>query len=243
MKLKTKKPFMVMAILALLPLTLQAKIIKREHGDFTTWTECSDKTNVMFTYLLDSDHGHTKRTDDFRVDVKLPFHCQQTSSEPYRTSKSNGQYHRGHLKSANSGDESVKSMSSTFVMSNIVPQHSISNTQAWNQTEITEECYRDISPITVVGGAIYNNESNDFFIDSHGVKTPESMWKVIVQNDHVIAWNIPNDSTATKSKLSSYIVTVNELEKLTGITIPVPERLKSLKPLKTWPMTRNCNRG
>ncbi|MUJ20485.1 DNA/RNA non-specific endonuclease [Aliivibrio fischeri] len=243
MKFQIKKSLVLITAIALVPWTLQAQVIKRDHGDFFTWTQCNDKTNVMFAYSLGKDDGHVKRTDDFRVDTALPFHCQQKSSEPYRTAKANGQYHRGHLKSANSGDATPESMSSTFVMSNIVPQHSVSNTQAWNQTEVIEECYRDISPLSVVGGAIYTDKSNDYFLKSHGVKTPESMWKVITQNNLVIAWNIPNDATATKSMLSEYIVTVDELEKLTGITIPVPEKLKYTKPYTNWPIPKNCDRG
>ena len=69
----------------------------------------------------------------------------------------------------------------------------------------------------VIGGVIWgNNPDDDYFIHSHGIKTPDAFWKVIVrgsgQDEQVIAWVVPNSSYATKKRLDRYLVSIDELE-------------------------------
>jgi endonuclease G len=80
-------------------------------------------------------------------------------------------------------------------------------------------------------------------VNSHGVKTPDAFWKVIVGNDRVIAWMLPNSSTATRKRLDDYLVSVDEIERTTGETIPVDDSLKHDKPSQSWIIPRGCDEG
>ncbi len=46
--------------------------------------------------------------------------------------------------------------------------------------------------------------------------TDESSWKVIIRNDLAIVWIISNSVDAKKNRLDDYIVTIQELELVTG---------------------------
>jgi len=118
------------------------------------------------------------------------------------------------------------------------------NRGAWLLTEEIIECYRDIDELLVIGGVIWGDDSDDdFFVQSRGVATPEAYWKVIIRNDRVIAWIVPNSSTATRKRLDAYLVSVNELERVTGEVIPVADYLKLDKPASSWLVPRGCNKG
>jgi DNA/RNA endonuclease G (NUC1) len=58
-------------------------------------------------------------------------------------------------------------------MTNILPQATNMNRGAWLLTEEITECYRDIDELLIIGGVLWgNNPNDDFFTESHGVKTP-----------------------------------------------------------------------
>ena len=105
-------------------------------------------------------------------------------------------------------------------MSNIVPQVSSFNRGIWLDAETVAECYRDIAPVQVYGGVVYSDPSNDYFLSSHGIRTPEYLWKALITTDpatgaqKAIAWLIPN--TTGLGPLDSYIVSIAELEQRLG---------------------------
>lgn len=109
------------------------------------------------------------------------------------------------------------------------------NRGAWLLTEEIIECYRDIDELLVLGGVMWgNNPADDYFVQSHRVKTPDAFWKVVIRgNGDTIAWIVPNTKDATMSKLDNYIVTVEEIEKQTGERIPITgdTRTQKLKRL------------
>jgi endonuclease G len=118
-------------------------------------------------------------------------------------------------------------------MINILPQAANMNRGAWLLTEEIIECYRDINELLVLGGVIWgNNPEDDHYVQSHGVKTPDAFWKLIVRGkDRVIAWIVPNSKDATKKRLDQYLVSVEELEQRTGETFPeVPQFRRPEKP-------------
>jgi endonuclease G len=78
---------------------------------------------------------------------------------------------------------------------------------AWLLTEEIVEYYRDIDELLVIGGVIWgNNAKDDYFVVSHGVRTPDYFWKIIIrgigQDERAIAWIMPNSTDATKKHLS-----------------------------------------
>ena len=72
-------------------------------------------------------------------------------------------------------------------------------------------------PLRVVGGVVYSDSANDYFLISHGIPTPEYFWKVILSADKAIAWYIPNRSDL--ASLDSYLVSITELEAKLGATV------------------------
>lgn len=122
------------------------------------------------------------------------------------------------------------------------------NRGAWKRTEEITECYRDIDELLVIGGVIWgNNPSNDYFVDSHGVKTPDAFWKVIIrgegQDERAIAWIIPNSQDAKYKTLDRYLVAINEIEQVTRIKIPISNYAKYEKPETSWLIPKGCHKG
>ncbi|HIG92039.1 MAG TPA: hypothetical protein EYQ77_06440 [Methylococcaceae bacterium] len=64
----------------------------------------------------------------------------------------------------------------------------------------------------------------------------------MIRNDRAIVWIIPNSSDAKRDKLDEFIVTIQELELMTGESIPVVEYLKLEKPEYSWVIPRGCNK-
>ncbi len=100
----------------------------------------------------------------------------------------------------------------------------------------------------VIGGVIWgNNASDDYFVQSHGVKTPDAFWKVIVrgtgQDERAIAWIVPNSQDAKRGNLDSYLVTVDDIERATGESIPVADYAKHDKPSTSWLIPSGCNKS
>ena len=54
---------------------------------------------------------------------------------------------------------------------------------------------------------------------------------------------IPNSAGAKRDRLDEFIVTIQELELVTGEAIPVDEYIKHEKPEYSWMIPRGCNKG
>jgi endonuclease G len=76
------------------------------------------------------------------------------------------------------------------------------------------------------------------------VATPDAFWKVIIrgtgQDERAIAWIVPNSSKATKNQLDRYLVTIADIEKVTGESIPVADYAKTEKPSQSWIIPQGC---
>ena len=99
----------------------------------------------------------------------------QTSTKSYASVRSG--YDRGHLVTSNHMDYNATYIRRANYMTNIVPQVSGFNRGIWLEAETVAECYRDLAPVQVYGGVVYSDPSNDWFLASHGIRTPEFFWK------------------------------------------------------------------
>ena len=217
-------------------------ILKLDYPGFTIWLDCEKRGAVKFQYVAQHDSGNAKRFKRFYLDPKVPAECQQTTAEAYGM-----QYDRGHQVPANHLDVSAEAIKATNAMPNILPQAANMNRGAWMQTEEIIECYRDIDELLVVGGALWGRDSNDYFVHTHGVKTPDAFWKVVIrgtgQDERAIAWIVPNSQDATKDNLDRYLVSVADIEHLTGEKLPVADYVKHEKPASSWIIPRDCKKG
>jgi endonuclease G len=225
------------------PVTTANNLMKLDYEGFTVWLDCEKHGAVKFQYNAQHDNGAFPRVENFTLDPNVPAQCQQFTANAYGRN-----YDRGHLVPANHLDYSATAIKATNNMTNILPQAQNMNRGAWLQTEEIIECYRDISELLVIGGVIWgNNPADDFFIQSHGVKTPDAYWKVIIrgtgQSEQAIAWIVPNTKDAVRKNLDKYLVTVSDIERLTGEKIPVAQYAKDSKPSASWLIPQGCNKG
>lgn len=219
------------------------KLMRLDYEGFTVWLDCEKRGAVKFQYNAQHDNGSLPREEKFALDPNVPAQCQQTTANAYGHN-----YDRGHLVPANHLDYSAAAIKATNNMTNILPQAANMNRGAWLETEELIECYRDISELLVIGGVIWgNNPTDDYFVKSHGVKTPDAYWKVVIrgsgQNEQAIAWIVPNSQEAIRKNVNQYLVTVHDIERITGEKIPVAEYAKDTKPATSWTIPIGCNKG
>lgn len=220
--------------------TRDGGLLRLDYEGFTVWMDCKERAAVKFRYNAQHDTGHEPRAEDFKLDPSIPKDCEQTSAAAYGPG-----YDRGHQVPANHLDASAVAIAQSNYMTNILPQASAMNRGAWLLTEEIVECYRDIDELLVVGGVIWGgNPADDMFVKSHGVKTPDAFWKVVVRgNGNAIAWIVPNSKEATKAKLDSYLVSVADIEKRTGEKLPVTGDARTAKPKSSWVVPIGCDKG
>jgi endonuclease G len=222
------------------PAVASNSLLRLDYEGFSVWLDCKERAPIKFRYNAQRDAGNEPRKENFSFDPAVSRDCQQLSTKAY----GNG-YDRGHQVPANHLDYSAVAIKQSNFMTNILPQASSMNRGAWLLTEEIVECYRDIEELLVLGGVIWgNNSKDDYFIKSHGVRTPDAFWKVVIRGkDNVIAWIVPNSQTATKDQLDRYLVSVAEIEQLTSEKIPVSGDARSQKLNSSWVVPIGCNKN
>lgn len=220
--------------------------LRLDYQGFTLWLDCEARGAVMFHYRAEKDSGHLPRERDFELAPDVPAQCQQRSSRSYREAPES--YDRGHLVPANHLDHLPDGIRQSNFMVNILPQASRMNRGAWLRTEEIVECQRDIEPVEVWGGVLWGrNPHDDWFLESHGLRTPDYFWKLLVTSDgdniRPMAWIVPNRAEAGAEELDRYLVPVMEIERLTGMRFDLPDDVKANQPLKSWPLPEACDKG
>lgn len=225
-------------------------IIDQDYNGFRLIYDCTDRTALHYRYTLQADTGSAARPSTFTFDPTLPAGClQQTSTASYESVHPG--YARGHLVMSNHMDSDSALIRRANYMSNIVPQVSGFNRGIWLEAETVAECYRDLAPVQVYGGVVHGDtasDTNDFYLSSHGIRTPEFLWKALITTDpatgagKAIAWLIPN--TTGLGALDRYIVSIAELEQRLGaasVRISASAALKAMKPQTTWALPSGCS--
>lgn len=225
-------------------------IIDQDYNGFRLIYDCTDRTALHYRYTLQADTGSAARPSTFTFDPTLPAGClQQTSTASYESVHPG--YDRGHLVMSNHMDSDSALIRRANYMSNIVPQVSGFNRGIWLEAETVAECYRDLAPVQVYGGVVHGataSDTNDFYLSSHGIRTPEFLWKALITTDpatgagKAIAWLIPN--TTGLGALDRYIVSIAELEQRLGaasVRISASAALKAMKPQTTWALPSGCS--
>lgn len=233
------------------PVTPDPALVTLDYSGFTLQYDCVRHIALRYEYRLDADTGSAARPSTFKLDPALPAGCaQQTSTGTYASVVTG--WDRGHLVTSNHMDASTALIARANYMTNIVPQAARLNQGIWNDAEDVAECYRDIAPVQVVGGVVLGDPSNDYFLSSHGIPTPEALWKIVLTTDptsgqpRAIAWYLPNQ--ADLGTLDSYLVSLDELVARVGTTAvgasllaPLPADLKANRPATTWPKPAGCS--
>jgi endonuclease G len=188
--------------------------------------------NWVSWHIKSTDLGSTPRQDDFRADNTLPSGWYQVQS----TSYSGSGFDRGHNCPSADRTATVAANSSTFLMTNMIPQAPNNNQQTWNNLEsYTRSLVTAGNEVYVImgsygtGGTGSNGTLNT--VDNGRVTVPNRIWKVIVvlpngSNDlsrvttstRVIAVNTPNINTIN-SDWKQYRTSIDAIESATGYNI------------------------
>ncbi|KAG9409660.1 hypothetical protein AC1031_019922 [Aphanomyces cochlioides] len=223
--------------------------IQVNHDGYTLTYNCKTHTADRWTYTLDAATGNAPRPSSFYFDPDVSSTCQQKSVASYSTSATSTAYDRGHLVASGNMASTAEQRHESHYMTNIAPQVASFNRGIWEHTESIEACYRELNPLTTYGGLVYTDPSNDYFVSTHGIKTPDFWWKVIVTQDAstgedmIISWYIPNQDNL--DALESYLVSVNDIEAqlVDGLgPIPVASSLKSFQATENCALPDGCNR-
>ena len=97
---------------------------------------------------------------------------------------------------ANHMDQNNVTIRESMYITNMMPQTAVLNQQAYLVAEEIFECWRDIVNLnTIVGIIMGNNATNDYFVNSHGTRTPDFYWRIIEKeiDRDVIAWIFVSD--------------------------------------------------
>jgi len=227
------------------PPSFQATQLSLDYGGFRLLYDCNLKSAIRFEYKIGTDTGNFNRPATFNLDPNLSKNCaQQLTTNSYASVVSG--WDRGHLVASNHMDYDAAYLTSANYMTNIVPQLASFNQGLWKETENITECYRDLAPIQVIGGVIYSDTSNDFFISSHGIKSPDYFWKTLITTNsanqiETISWLFPNQNGLTN--LNSFIVSIDELERRVGsdlVGLDLESAIKLQKASKSWELPKNC---
>jgi len=188
--------------------------------------------NWVSWHVGSADLGSTPRQDDFRADNTLPTGWYQVGA----TSYSGSGFDRGHNCPSADRTSTVAANSSTFLMTNMIPQAPYNNQQTWgNLEDYTRSLVTAGNEVYVIMGAYGTGGtgSNGYAttINNGNITVPSNIWKVIVvlpagSNDisrvttstRVIAVNTPNINTIN-SNWRNYRVSVDAIESATGYDI------------------------
>lgn len=185
--------------------------------------------NWVSWHLNSSDIGSASRQDDYRANTALPSGWYQVGSSSY----SGSGFDRGHNCPSGDRTSSTTANSSTFLMTNMIPQAPNNNQQTWEGFEsyirtlvsAGNECYI-IMGAYGTGGTGSNGSATS--VDGGRVTVPSNVWKVVVvlangngdlgritTSTRVIAINTPNTNTVN-SDWKTYRTSVDAIEAATG---------------------------
>ena len=182
--------------------------------------------------------GRLQRSDNFVPDPDLPPGKRAEVSD-YKGSN----YDRGHM--APSGDMrwDMEAMRQSFYLSNVTPQVGPAmNRGIWKQLEENVRTWASQrGELYVYTGPIYASEEPLIVIGPNKVAAPTHFYKVIFDPVRVesIAFIMPNTELRTED-MPDYIVTVSEVEQVTGLNFlgnineVIRAIVKSQKAVELW---------
>ena len=157
--------------------------------------------------------GKEERTNKFLPDPDV------RGAKAYSNDYTKSGYDRGHMAPAADMKWSKQAMAESFYMSNICPQNPNLNRGDWNDLEEkSRQWAKKYGAVYIACGPVYDH-GKPKRIGNNKVAVPDAFYKVILINDsktpQAIGFLFPNK--AGHKPLKKYIVTVDSVEKRTGI--------------------------
>lgn len=185
-----------------------------------------------------------KNRKELNSSFKRPFFIADpkvnTKSADYKNYKNSG-YDRGHLCPAGDMKFSKEAFDDTFYTSNISPQKNDFNGGVWNRLEQkTRYWSQKYDEIFVVTGGVLTDDLET--IGKENVSVPKYFYKILLDETNgaykMIAFLVPHENS--KKPLYEFVVSVDEIEKLTGIdffpALPdaIEKELEKRSDYKSW---------
>jgi len=187
----------------------QGEIVKHTYYTLAYSEDNEQAYWVYYELTPELINGTQSRTNDFRADPSVS--TGSASLEDYEEPV----YDRGHLCPAGDMKLNLTSMSETFFLSNMSPQAASFNRGIWSTLEDqVREWALKYSKLYVVTGPIFKD--NIGVIGENKVTVPGYYYKVLFDgNNKMIGLILPNASSS--KSLDQFVVTIDEIEKQTGI--------------------------
>ena len=188
-------------------------IIERPYYTLRYSEEHEQAMWVAYALFADSLRQNTfERKDDFREDTRV-----KTGSASLKDYKGSG-YDRGHLAPAADFSYDEFALSQSFYMSNMSPQDGSFNRGVWKKLEEqVRDWAMDNDQIYVVTGPVLNKKFKT--IGTNGVSVPEYYFKIVLDmrkpDIKAIAFLMKNEKSS--ADLTTFVVTIDSIEKLTGL--------------------------
>lgn len=168
---------------------------------------------VAWHLTAERTEGSAKRSGvDFAEDTEVP-EPRATDWDYY-----NSGYDRGHMCPAADNKWSKKAMEESFLFTNMCPQNGNLNRGDWNEMEMAcrkwAKKYGDL--YIVCGPILYKGKHKT--IGKNKVVVPEAFFKVVLRTgDDPQAIGLIYKNTSGNRPKDSYVNTVDEVERITGI--------------------------
>lgn len=202
-----------------------------------------------YTFSYSEDHeqsewvAYSLNKDDITFSkFDRPFFEQdpivKTASADWRNYKKSG-YNKGHLCPAGDRKSSYSAYKETFYTSNISPQLYEFNAGIWNRLEEKTRYWAEkYDGIYVITGGVLSNDLET--IGKEEVSVPKYFYKILITKDgsKMIAFLVPHE--ASEKPLYEFVVSVDEIEKRTGIDFfpkldnNIEKTLESATEYKKW---------
>ena len=223
-----------------------------ESGSFNflpTSTSNDVYTNDAYSFSYVEDYEQSEwvayeltSKDMTNANYKRPYFNQdksvKTKSADWRNYKNSG-YNKGHLCPAADRKSSYEMYETTFLTSNASPQLYDFNSGIWNRLEQKTRYWatRYDGVYIVTGGVL---EEGLKTIGTEDVAVPNYFYKIILTKDksNMIGFLVPHKDS--NKPLYSFVVPVDEIEKMTGIdffsALPddLENKLEANKGYKNW---------
>lgn len=189
--------------------------------------------NWVSWHTVITDYGSVPRQDNFRANTSLPTDWYKVDNLSYSSSG----FDRGHMCPSADRTTSIAANSSTFLMTNIVPQAPLNNQITWAGLEdYCRTLVQSGSELYIISGAYGEGGTTTTgglatSIDNGRVVVPANVWKVVVvlangSNDlnrvnastRVISVVMPNNDNLN-TDWKTYRTSVDFIEQETGYDI------------------------
>jgi len=185
--------------------------------------------NWVSWHLDESNLGSTPRQDNFAAFLGLPTGYYQVQSNSY----SGSGFDRGHNCPSADRTSSIEANSSTFLMTNMIPQAPQNNQRAWAdlETYLRGEVKKGYEVYTIMGSYGKGGTGSNGYaetINNGKVTVPKRVWKIAIilpsgnsdllrtnADTRILAVDTPNEN-ALDTDWKKYITTVDLIEKATG---------------------------